>query len=82
MNEITQITIKKGEKNQQFLFISIRARQKLNRRVGWSGAAPYVISTSTVVHISILKQALMKQNNRGEYMNILSPCKHDIDQTK
>lgn len=82
MNEITQITIKKEKKNQQFLFISILARQKLNRRLGRSGAAPYVISTSTAVRISILKQPLMEQNNGEEYMNILSPCKHDIDQTK
>lgn len=75
MNKITQITIKKREKNQHFSFISTRPRHKLNRRVGLNCTATYVISTIAVVYICISKQALMKQNNGGEEMNILATWK-------
>lgn len=80
MNKITQITIKKREKNQHFSFISTQPRHKLNRRVGLNCTATYVISTIVVACICIRKKALMKQNNGGENMNILATWKNDIDQ--
>lgn len=71
MNEITQITIKKRvrEKNQHFLFISIQHRHKGNRNA-LSNASTYEISTRIELRISISKQALIKQNDIGEYVKI------------
>ncbi len=57
------------EKNQHFLFISIQRRHK-RKRNALSNASTYDISTRIELWISISKQALIKQNDIGEYVKI------------
>lgn len=57
------------EKNQHFLFISIQRRHK-RKRNALSNASMYEISTRIELRISISKQALIKQNDIGEYVKI------------